>query len=233
MPRLVEYHDPSDSDSQWVRNWRTVFLQRVAHVAPEVLTSLADAVLPAFRAAWEESQPFVRTHFFLRGRAALDRIPDELRGPSLPTFGAALDAWANRWHLSDAWILDAALSTLRLWTTHPEKLAGPLYWWDPWGAGAPQPTTLTLHWSPITQEWADFEEAALKELERYRIKVERWAREQRLKRAPEKRARRDGDAGLHFEWLARWQVQGWPHLSSAVEKAVKETAALIGLTLRQ
>jgi hypothetical protein len=71
-----------------------------------------------------------------------------------------------------------------------------------------------------------------------------------LKKAPRKHApRQTRNPELHFEWLVRFQVLGWTHqqiaqhyertfdttkrYSSTVNRALRKTANLIGLTLRE
>lgn len=99
-------------------------------------------------------------------------------------------------------------------------------------------------WMP-TMEWRSNYTAFVKHsferaLNEYLDDIERRAEAAGLKRTPEKRAR-SGDATLHYEWLARWQVQGWSYAAiskhyrvskKTVETAIPKTAEEIGLTRR-
>jgi len=98
-------------------------------------------------------------------------------------------------------------------------------------------------WNPTRQTREDFEANARAGfdlvLKNYCETIESQAAGTGLKRTPKKRSRE------HFYWLARFQVRGdkpaqiWrfhpvQHRGSqrAVEKAIKELAKFIGLTLR-
>jgi hypothetical protein len=230
MARLGgEYFDPRDADAEPVRVGRIVFLSRIERVAPEVLRTLHDEVLPVYRAE--------------RAREAPNGVADS------PGLADTLDGWARQWHLTDDWLMQDALHTMDWWVRAPQSTARLQWHPDGWGSMVHEPEPLTLSWQPTLIRWDEFERHAREAMSRYRAEVDAWARERGLERAPEKNApRRSRDPGAHFEWLIRYQVQGWTHAkiaqhyaraydaakrsSPTVSRALHETAALIGLTLR-
>jgi hypothetical protein len=142
---------------------------------------------------------------------------------------AALRDWADQWGFTDDWTLQAARGLQTLWCDTPGVLAFVVATcaWEP--VFPPGPT-----WNPVTES----EDA-------YRIRVD--AHIERVKHmagmipTPEKRT-----GTVHFEWTVLHHVgkkrqaeiveiyqdgSGHPDVS-AVSRAITETAALIGLTLR-
>lgn len=179
-------------------------------------------------------------------------------------------AWQCRWNLPDQWARDFALSMLSFVAfveAHHEDIEG-LFEADDTAAidiifrGAIPPSdrrtldmamevsgTLPLveeGFLPAVDRWVVTEETRKdatarmrrsfeQQLQQYLDAVEMEAREAALLRTPEKHQH------LHYEWLARWQVQGWSYGQVAMhykvsEKTVKDaiprTANEIGLTRR-
>jgi hypothetical protein len=239
-------YNPDDPESQPVQHCRLIFLARIESVAPEVLQSLHDDVLPAY-AAWAEGAPPHYRHWTtvcgfadrLRELTA-DRISDALAllgAPDPRPVVVALRTWGERFGLLDNWIMDDALSTLHWWAMYPPKR---LEWHaDGWGTMVPEFPPLTLSWEPTFTTWAEFERHAHRELRRYRAEVEAVADGYGLRPAPTKR----GDVTRHFDWLVHYQVNGSSYAQIAVEydvgdfttvqKALHGTATTIGLTLRR
>jgi hypothetical protein len=256
MPRLGgEYFDPRADGPLPVQHARLVFLDRVRHVVPAVLESLRDDVLPLYREAWAAA-PDRRQWWDPAGIGSLGR-------PAYPPqLEAGLRAWAERWHLTDAWLLNDALATLHEWAgllapspaflnLPARTLPEPLTWHaDHWSSVEPEePEPLTLRWNPLAETWVGFRSRADAALDDLRARGASWAAEHGFLPSPEKPApRRTDDAGLHFEWLALYQCAGWPrkriarhygrayHESNrtapAISDALSETARLIGLTRR-
>lgn len=247
----AEYHDPMDRESHPVQYGRLHFLARIEKVAPEVLTTLCDDVLPAFRDAWEEAHPFLRSQFFTRGWNALETMPDMMRGPHLPVLLRTLAAWGGKWHLTDPWVLDDALSTLKHWTENPDSCAGQLYWYAPWGGRSRTLSVPALSpWVPEQESWDGFTRRVEDWMQRNRAAGDAASQAHGWVRAPEKRAQHSGDPFMHHEWLACWQVleRSAAYIAShydvgkgrrnefgdetTVIKALKATAEQIGLTRR-
>lgn len=121
---------------------RTIFLEQVAEWVPEALEELRDKVLPAYRAAYEATQPPPTGSGGHQGTAH-ERPPELVQWSfqeghwdrdgvdwpeELVAFREGLLAWAERWNLREGqkgwepWMLDAALRTLHGWY---EKLHRP------------------------------------------------------------------------------------------------------------
>lgn len=176
---------------------------------------------------------------------------------ALAPFAAALAGWAGRWHLRDDWILNVALTTLdslsrverpcASWRFVASILRYPHY-----GGPMPAAPALTLDpWLPTTETYAAYRTRALSEcarqLDEYLFCVDEHYDEAGFKLTPEYRALEH-----HAEWLVRYQVleEEWPDIAAtatreladgrrapvtdqAVRDAVKKTADLLGLTLRE
>jgi hypothetical protein len=142
-----------------------------------------------------------------------------------PNDEKTLTAWAEYWHLTDSWCLDAALAALKSWHEYPVD-------WDPgakveewkprrieWkfspaaGESIPfgvaldiDPDPLRLWYDPTHYSRQDFKAAVLEETARivdaHCDRVDALMRQKGLRRAPSKRDFR------HFWWLARFQVKG-------------------------
>jgi hypothetical protein len=257
MPRLgAEFYNPDDPESLPVQHCRLAFLARIESVAPEVLQSLHDDVLPAY-VAWAAATPDRNFRWStIQGFAStLNSRPPEVVTHALAQLGGAdprplvgaMQAWASRYNLLDEWMVDDALETVRRWAMYPPSR---LQWGaDGWPVIEPDFPSLTLTWEAGSMTWAAFERYAHEALRRYRTEVNAVAAGYGLPRSPEMNApRRTNDPGLHFEWLVRYQVQGWTHeaiakhyrrswdpvkrTSPSVASALRKTAKLIGLTPR-
>jgi hypothetical protein len=98
---------------------------------------------------------------------------------------------------------------------------------------------LGLRWQTKEQIKDEIREAFETEMKRYIKNLEEVAIDSGYKPTPKKQ-----DDTSHFQWLVCFQVKGWSYkeiqkhcgqhvgTDKAVRKAIKETAALIGLTLR-
>lgn len=267
MPRIgAEYYWPDDEDSQVTTTARLVFLARVEDVAPEVVDHLREKVLPLYqeardngmtwprRASWERSPSFWR-----RLPKVAERHPDERGYQALMPLYDVLTSWADTYHLTDEWLLEDALHTLYAWTEWPRLLEVVPERFHPGGAGSmvPEmdPPTLEVGpWDPTIETWAGFQDRARETFERwlrdYRTAGDAWADDLGLESAPEKRPRKGDPLALHWEWVARYQCQGWSYAQIAehydkgtknpsghsgarnVSRTVRDLADLMGLTLR-
>lgn len=248
MPRIgAEYQDPSEGDqATTVQHARLVFLSRIERVAPDVLTTLRDGVLPQF-SSWRVAgaEPW----YFMAACARWPSLHAMPQSEPLAAFTAALEAWAARWRLTDEWLKDDALSTLRTWHEFPQTLTyKPLHFHSTGWGGAVLELDMPpcLPFEPTMETWDAFAARVEEWTRQNRQSAQRLAKDHGLEAGPEKRGK---DPALHFEWLVRYQCQGWTHeriateyeapsspdglrARSTVTKALKETAKLIGLTLR-
>ncbi len=231
-------HQPGDRTA--ADAWTELF-QAIRRVAPEVLERLRDDVLPCFEEARAESSPLT-----LRKVKQADPISDE----GLVPLKRAFDGWANSFYLTDQWAESIAWQTLDRWIASQEardllQISLPSVTWIPPVSDADREFTFSdPGWDPaletkktfVTRIGDRFEER----LQVYLAAVTHQFECQGWERTPEKR-RED-----HFEWLARYQVQGWTHRMIAdeystdakilgedtVSKALNRLANRMGLTLR-
>jgi len=244
------------NDGEWVFNaeygreaeqhWgRQIFLYVVSRVEPAVLGTLRDEVHGVY----------------LETSRDLDH----------PDTAGAMRAWAARWNLSEPWVLEYARQTLEAWgmtrwkpgEPHPPRRGMRIGNWPDrpakelrWEFGhrvafprvePPQPPPVrVIPWEPTLVRWTDYAAAQREQfdlwLTRYRAIVDRWAAENDMAPTTRKRSRRDDGPLAHYEWLARWQVQGWTqqaigkHYGRREEKtvadAIRRTSELIGLARR-
>jgi hypothetical protein len=178
--------------------YRLTYLRAVEAVAPHVVERLRVDVMPAYLAAWEESQPFVREHFWVRGWAGLTRVPDGLRGPRLPELLNALRDWATAHNLNKPWLLDTALNHLQYEVALGEALplgstGGNIAYWEP------AQNTKPPEYRPQRQTRAEY----LAAVQAYADAVEaEYAREGWKPADP------PGEIVKHLLWLARRDVLG-------------------------
>lgn len=264
MPReLSEYYDPREgANAHHTHVARLDFFECIAHTAPEVLTALRDDVLPTVDAPslWP---PPLTSPWPLVGLNA-EAVPNDTDAtlgmmaywpwpPDAPP-RRALESWARRYHLGDAWLLSCALFTLLHWVLYPDQhlASSPLVfqmtgWLE---------RTLEVDVPPC-EPYRPTQES----LRNFALRVEGWTRmnieaaaqlaaARGLRRTPRKNAsRRAAAQNLHYEWLVRWQCQEWTEegiakkyqreydaikrTSRTVRRALTQTAQLIGLTLRR
>jgi hypothetical protein len=167
-------------------------------------------------------------------RLLLDLPPDDQAGN--------IDQWARRHRLlkdgrPPRWIVNTAHATLQLWTENPNMVG----WCHPsaadWGVLGPedQKISFTTRWNPYTETRKAADERIKREIATHMDQIEALtnnAVKTSVVRAP-------GALG----WLARYLVNkespahisasGRPYYASekSVKQAVRDAAALIGLTL--
>jgi len=246
-----EYYKPGgDAEDLVACNARTRFLLWVQVLAPEVLGSLRDDVSPAFRALYRRkhrrrTRDWNFDHWWrwsdLR-RAGAD-LPRDLVAP----LREALLSWAKRFHLTDEWVLDQALMTLRVWEEAGQG-ADRLSWFLPQVENASPISDvegmfafLTLGWGPAVETWAEanarIRRAFDRYLNHYRCQIEGLCEQRGWKRTPHKRR-----GSPHLVWLLLYQVKGWRYGEIArkhhadrntVKDGIQSVADLIGLTVRR
>jgi hypothetical protein len=195
---------------------RFEFLAKIEQLAPKVLVDLAESVRPAYeqlRSTIEEAELLSLNSEALRKRAESDRN-------EFATLLKSLDEWLEGQHLNADWVRDTALATLFGWTGrviqgHQLRFGSP-----PYSAVNPlRPDELLFSFSDygwtVTNETrnrfvarvrAEFEST----LAGYISRIEDRLEEQGWKKTPEiRKAENDSDSFRHFEWLVRWQCQGW------------------------
>ena len=213
---------------------RELFLSAVAAVAPEALAALERDVGPAARNA----EPPDDSVDFERWFAA--------------QVEPLLTPWQKRWNLGESWVRTAAVQTLNDWSAEEGLKTIREVW--------PAMDSLTADLSGYKEQefiftaipWISYQETRKAAEARlrgafddylggYLDAVEKADQARGMVRSPEKRGRRGEKPDMHFEWLARFQVQEWSYgkIASyyqvsprAVEDAVRETSELIGLTRR-
>ena len=163
-----------------------------------------------------------------------------------------LEKWAKRHHLTDQWMLDSILRNLCMWANQKE-LAQELYWTYPGSRGGGKGSPVDIsgltervdhrppdlgpapQCDPITETLDEYLARCRNHWEKHSRVLESWG----FRKVKEKRTL------LHFEWVVRYQIQNWAHrkiadfyddkirTESAIGVAVRDTAKLIGLTLRE
>ena len=223
-----ELFDPAAKVPTPMADGRRFFLEAVK-VAPAVLESLKEELLPLYEEAVDQD------------RVATWEGPPVLTGEDSELERRLVD-WSRRYHLNESWILDSALLTLRFFSrgvktkyfvvpaqfrSHPEF--PPLQFEEP--AWIPDLHTKKQY---MTRARSNFE----KELQDYVQSIEAKLRALGWKKTPQKRLAKPLQ---HFEWLVQYQCAGWSQGrigeeykagQKTVSEALKRTADLIGLTLR-
>jgi hypothetical protein len=253
-----ELRDVGERDLTKARG-RELFLATVSDLVPDVLGSLRAEVLPAYKSTVAETRPPpVRQYRSVPPRVQIadwerwrwERGEWKFDEAAVPESVSRLREralkWAKGWNLSDAWILDAVFRTLAVLVTHPSfEGFRPPHFFD-LAERAPPFTFQHSGWQPHWKSRAsflgelreDFELAARK----YMKAREEEATRRGFEPAPMKKAQLGANALQHFEWLVRFQVEGWTHerikdeygrSRSSVTTAIRETANLIGLTRRK
>jgi hypothetical protein len=215
--------------SKWrdVPQWalQREFLAGLSAEAPVVVESLKELVPHASEIAEADAcEPF---------------WPD---GPTPPGPLGDLWAWAARFHFRDEWILKAALKTLRDWSVRRAVGLPEAFHLRHPGTGLYiDPTAFVANWDPMLQSETDFRRALDADLSTYIDKKRAQLHSQGYLLAGEVREQQ------HIPWTIRYQALGMsfagiarmlptgkdaPDRRRNVEKAVKATAALLGLTLR-
>jgi hypothetical protein len=226
---------------------RQLFLQAVADVAPAVLVTLRASVLSLCSQALAEDRSE-----YLRGRER--GVLEMWESPVWQEFEREVQSWAARWHLTDAWVLEAARDTAHSWDyemqTNSEPRPGWLYgrysyaWHEGWRMAIE-----VRGWEPGEEPRRQAEKRIHAEISRqvkaYFERIEAIAVRQGFRPLAPSRNRegaaKEQQVHRHFRWLAEWQVLGTTHARIAeaysvsprsVADAIRKRASEIDLTLR-
>ncbi len=153
--------------------------------------------------------------------------------------------WCARWGLFESWCLDKALLMLRLWLQIPNEEE---FIADTWSTFTARPSSSQpqrrivfgcTNWNPLTETRAKGRQRMLAEIEQELDEhldfTELLARASGQRRTPRKSAD-------HFVWLVQYQVQqhSFTRIADAVcrdrktvERAIKDAAVLVGVSLRR
>lgn len=215
-------------ESNAQRAAREQFLQTIKDKAPNVLRSLADDVLPLYKAVydWEREsgkKSFDHSLSLLSGFAIKDLAsPFTIIHPESPNFYGkrekevkqfqhALRQWAERWHLIDYWFLDVVERTLKRWSQL--KALRQLDWSHEgeYTGGFLIDKVISFEfmtWDVETEPWKEYEK-------RFLEAVKDWLRKYhdeklRMGLRNKKRIARDKRERSHFVWLVEYQVNELP-----------------------
>jgi hypothetical protein len=158
-------------------------------------------------------------------------VPDATRTLALVTDDAALHAWAAQWGFSDDWARRSAGLHVAFWRDHPAYVGR-------WMIGSFTPT-----WEPVFPAGPSFNPTTETEAA-FRSRVDAYVAT--CLAAPGLTTTPEKETVTHFEWLALHHVgkrkyeylaarygdrNGYPDIP-AISRAIHDTAAMIGLTLR-
>ena len=232
-----QYYNPDEQGGNLPqRAAQRLFLRCVAVKVPAVLEALEANVLPHYAASFARND---------RPRWAGPVVASA----DAPRLERELVRWAERFHLTEPWAVTAALATMRLWSR--QKKISPRF--VTYVGSAPEnPFPLFRYegpgWLVRWQTRTEAEEAIKNDvtaaLKGYLDKVEEQARAAGWETTPRKldTKRREAGSATHFGWLARYQCGGEKQTDIAaganvsapsVSDAIRSTAALVGLRLRE
>jgi hypothetical protein len=192
------------------------FIRKIEELAQEVLVDLAESVRPNYervRTTMDQSKLLSLDAETLRNLAKNDRN-------EFASLLASLEAWTERHSLNADWVRNMVLRTLFHWTGRNVVVQGqPLQFSAPTPAKnslmAELPFSFSDYGWRITDETRNAFVARVtaefnSHLAGYVRRVESRAEEAGWKRTPQiRKSGKDSDAFRHFEWLVRWQCQGW------------------------
>lgn len=243
------------TEARGILRWS--FLWTAAKLLPEILLSLRDDVIPVFVATRQECESLTdpsaaeelravcgrryapRTVHLGAGvvelarwrSVALARVTEAyVYGPELLELQAALKEWGERFHLREEWAMDASLTQLHLWGTHPPVGSVALKWWAFVGRLGPAPEeipALEVALEPFSPGWETRAAYEARMLENYCKALTAQSDDVKALEAP---LQADTDRwqqmptrpalGLHMEWVVRRYVLKQP-LSEIVATALK------------
>ncbi len=203
---------------------RRAFLDALERLEGEAgtLAALRDSVLPVARS--ELARWLARERARTIGNGLLIPDPDKLAADGTPLRDALLE-WGTPRHLTDTWLLSAALGTVLDWCAdegEPARLRVCGFEWAlSWNPSALTPEERRISfehpgWAPDLPEWhsgGDVEEAKRRirdaferRLEQRLTEIQQHAAERRVRKAPPRRRRRSDDPDVRYDWLVCWQV---------------------------
>jgi hypothetical protein len=223
-----------------------MFFHAIKKIAPEVLSSLAQDVLPVYLKLYRHNEKR-KQHYLMEWKYLdISQLDDRSKAGALLDLRRALYQWSNKFLLKDEWCRDAALQTLNVWACSAKRSNTGLDWaYKPEGAKViadELPFTFEYpEWDFNTDSWDSYKKRAMEaiksDLMRYRDRMIRRASDSGRKPFTEKRE------ALHFEMLAGYHIQGWTQGEIAAKYKYKDGSSIahiipklarrIGLTLRQ
>lgn len=200
------------------------FIRKIEELAQRVLVDLAESVRPNYervRTTMDQSELLSLDAETLRNLAKNDRN-------EFASLLAALEAWIEKHSLDADWVRNMVLRTLFHWTGRIVVVRGqPLQFAAPIpvrnSAIVEMPFSFSASgWKITNQTRKAFVERVRAEFDSYLAgyvrRVESRAEEAGWKRTPGiRKTGEDSDPFRHFEWLVRWQCQGWTTTEIAKE----------------
>lgn len=254
MPINVgEFVDPTHPEAN--RRARTIFVELVERLAPQVFGELRSAVLPVYRRARPLlALPFYEGERVVGGWSTLKspfRVTflgvDQPETPASTELVAALERWASKYHLAESWVFDRALTALDTWNwEEPSSTAGlrirmGLF---PVPRAVPAVEMHVPGWDPTAETRVNYQRRVQRILvDKLRQHISAAEAEAAANGWRHVAGRQSGDATLErrLRLLVRWQVQGWPYPAIAKESKMVApnirtelvlAANQIGLSLR-
>jgi hypothetical protein len=199
------------------------FIRKIEELAQEVLVNLAESVRPNYervRSLMDEPKLLSLDAATLRNLATNDRHEF---APLL----AALEAWVHRQNLNADWVRNMVLRTLFHWTGNVVAQGQRLQFVAP--IPVRNAVMTKIPFSISDYGWRITEETRTTFIARITVKfdsylagylsrVESRAEEGGWTRTPQiRKSEKGSDVFRHFEWLVRWQCQGWTTTAIAKE----------------
>lgn len=234
------------------RDARNELLSAFKRIEPEVLRSLREQVFPLYLvarpeilASGPEKTPHAEDPFAWAVRHYRSRAVRSI--PARFELRRAFAAWASKWDFRDAWILNAARETLRLWSHSPAS-AERMEWQNVSTGlfkrpGTPDERRLAvLHVSEFRQEKETPDEYGTRVKSALNAEVDTFVAAQKELLQKTTWASDSTKRPEHFEWLARYHLkrESLTEIAAnlgttppAVLKAIHGVARLTGFTLRK
>jgi hypothetical protein len=203
---------------------RLEFIGKIEVFAQEVLVDLAESVRPNYervRNVMDQSELLSLDAEILRNLAKNGRN-------EFASLLTVLEAWIERHSLDAEWVRNMAFRTLFHWTGRNVVVQGrPLRFMAPVSATNSQMIEVPFSFSDFGWRTANETRKAFVQRVRaefnsnlagYVRRVERRAVDAGWTKTPEiRKSGKDSDPFRHFEWLVRWQCQGWTTTKIAKE----------------
>lgn len=246
----------SKDEEAAVHAGRALFLQAVHRVEPTVSAWLMgeplDLYHPLFVQALASLPADHRTFWRSYERApgwSFFKYASEHEADECHRLRDLLVRWSHLFHLTDDWLVAAAVATLAEWSSAPEdpkpmplRYLGQTMIETPFSDEDLSFRFSDRGWMPTLETWDHFTKRLNEHYQEakseYRRRVEQLVKDEELDDGKRKRQSK----GDHFDWLARYQVgdEGWTDIArkdgvtdGAPQKAVLKLARFIGLTPRK
>lgn len=220
---------------------RSDFLHAVSDVAPEVLETLADRPYKAVCDLWStRAESRVAEEFFDHDRWEDVRLTTDSLRPLLLPLKVSIVEWGERFDLTEHWIYDVALSTLKMWAEDSSEYEGRR--WRLGGAGGGSAFSkgerrFTFDYDPLFEEYGAAKVRLQAEFRQFADGLHEKSVERGLNRT------RDITSVEHLTWLVEYQVKGCSmyrvrkelaadRSQQAVSSGIRSAAERVGLRLR-